>query len=85
MIIEAYSKDKTKYKVGMEVYTPIRTDKNFYIFDIRLNSEDKADTLFIIDSDMSEALNVTANAKNVKVTGNFDPEILKFKRKLAKK
>ena len=34
---------------------------------------------------MSEALNVTANAKNVKVTGNFDPEILKFKRKLAKK
>lgn len=83
MIIEAYNKNRTKFKVGMEVEVATKEEK-YYIFDIALNDEDKADGFLLINNTLSEPLKISANSNKIKLTGNFEPDILKLKKKLIR-
>jgi len=81
MVIEAFDKKGTKFKVGSEVEIK---GTFYYVFDIVIDDESgKALKILCIDKDLAGyTLSQTALATP---TGNYEPDILKLKRKLAKK
>lgn len=81
MIIEAFDKNGKKYKIGQEVTIKDNADI-WYIINIVLDDKDKAKTVCCINKDMSNG--ISTNISKVTLTGNYEPDILKLKRKLAK-
>lgn len=81
MIIEAFDNKGNKYKVGQEV---IIKDNPclWHIINITLDDNDKVKTVCCINKDMTNG--ISTNISKVTLTGNYEPDILKLKRKLAK-
>lgn len=81
MIIEAFDKKGTKFKVGSEVEIK---GAFYYVFDIVIDEDSgKALKILCLDKDLAGyTLSQTALATP---TGSYEPDILKLKRKLVKK
>lgn len=81
MIIEAFDKNGMKYKIGQEVI--IKDNPGlWHIINITLDDKDKAKTVCCINKDMTNG--ISTNISKVTLTGSYEPDILKLKRKLAK-
>ena len=81
MVIEAFDKNGTKYKVGQEVIIKDNAGL-WHIINITLDDNDKAKTVCCINKDMTNG--ISTNISKVTLTGAYEPDILKLKRKLAK-
>ena len=85
MIIEAFDSKQTKYKIGMEC--KVKNLKGlWYIVDLMLDKSDKLNGLRIISSDFTAFADVKFMdyPKDLTLTGNYEPDFLKLRRKLAK-
>lgn len=85
MVIEAFDSKQTKFKIGMEF--KIKGNKNlYYIVDITINDEGKIDGINAVRKDFKEWTNIrfVGYPKDLTLTGNYEPDFLKLRRKLAK-
>ena len=87
MIIEAFDSKQTKYKIGMECEVK-DLDGLWYITDLILDSNDKLTGYRLINKDFTDIAAVSFvgydKDNTVTLTGNYEPDFLKLKRKLAK-
>jgi len=85
MVIEAYDSKQTKYKIGMEC--KIKGAKGlYYIIDLMLDKNDKLKGYKVISADFTgiSVAEFTDYPKDLTLTGNYEPDFLKLRRKLAK-
>lgn len=85
MIIEAFDSKQNKYKIGMEC--KIKGSKDlWYIVDLMLDKNNKLNGYKVISADFTgfSAAEFTDYPKNLTLTGNYEPDFLKLRRKLAK-
>lgn len=83
MLLEAFDKKGTKYKVGMEVLVLGHINK-WYIIDLDIDSTNKLNKISLINQEMNESIDIY-NPDNIRLTGIYEPDIFKLKKKLAGK
>lgn len=85
MIIEAFDSKQTKFKIGME-FKVKGVKGSYYIVSMELDKEDKLNIIRAVKSDFTEWYVMKFKGYNdaITLTGNYEPDFLKLRRKLAK-
>ncbi len=85
MIIEAFDSKQTKFKIGME-FKVKDVKGSYYIVSMELDKEDNLNIIRGVKSDFTEWYVTKFKGSNddITLTGNYEPDFLKLRRKLAK-